>query len=119
MEALDRNKNLKSYEKEFSKNNFWKKIKGYAQSAGKTVIRATLTLYYAAQDVDTPIWAKTTIYGALGYFISPIDAIPDVTPIIGYSDDLGVLIAATAAIAAHIKTKHKKHAKKTLKRWFR
>ena len=43
---------------------------------------------------------------------------PDITPIVGYSDDLGVLIAATAAIAAYIKKEHTEKAKETLKQWF-
>lgn len=50
-----------------------------------------LKMYYAATDADTPTWAKTTIYGALGYFISPIDVIPGITPLVGYTDDVGVL----------------------------
>ncbi|WP_211605080.1 YkvA family protein [Vreelandella arcis] len=49
------------------------------------------------------MWAKTTIYGALGYFISPVDAIPDLAPIVGYADDIGVLAGALAMVAAHIK----------------
>jgi len=106
------------FEKEFSENNFWEKVKKFAKSAGESVLEPALKLYYAAQDPDTPVWAKTTVYGALGYFISPIDAIPDITPIVGYSDDLGVLIAATAAIAAHIKDIHKEKVKETLKQWF-
>jgi len=108
----------KSYEKEFSDDGFWEKIKVYAQSVGESVLNPALKLYYAAQDADTPMWAKTTVYGALGYFISPVDAIPDFTPIVGYSDDLGVLVAATAAIVAHIKTKHGEQAKETLTQWF-
>lgn len=123
MEVLDRKiektKNKqKSYESEFSDDGFWEKVKGYAQTAGESVLKPALKLYYSAQDADTPIWAKTTVYGALGYFISPIDAIPDITPILGYSDDLGVLIAATAAIATHIKEKHGEQAKETLTQWF-
>lgn len=69
-------------------------------------------------DAETPIWAKTTIYGALGYFVSPIDAIPDVTPIVGYSDDLGVLVLALATVSAYVKDEHVTKAKETLLRWF-
>jgi len=107
-----------TYEKEFSNDGFWSKVKKVAKSAGETVLEPALKLYYSAQDPDTPTWAKTTIYGALGYFISPIDAIPDITPIVGYSDDLGVLVAATAAVAAYIKEEHAEKAKETLKQWF-
>ncbi|WPC75925.1 YkvA family protein [Vibrio porteresiae] len=106
------------FENEFSDNGFWDKVKKYARSAGESVLEPALKLYYSAQDPETPVWAKTTIYGALGYFISPIDAIPDITPIVGYSDDLGVLAAAAAAVAVHVTKKHKDKAKETLKQWF-
>jgi len=106
------------FEKEFSEDSFWNKTKNFAKVAGETVLEPALKLYYSANDSDTPVWAKTTVYSALGYFISPIDAIPDITPIIGYSDDLGVLVAATAAVAVHIKEEHGEKAKETLKQWF-
>lgn len=105
------------YQDEYSDEGFWEKVKKFAKAAGETVLEPALKMYYCAQDSDTPAWAKTTVYGALGYFISPIDAIPDVTPVIGYTDDLGVLTVAVAAIAAHIKPEHKEKAGETLKSW--
>ena len=106
------------FQKEYSEESFWDKSKKYARVAGEGVLEPALKLYYAACDPDTPAWAKTTMYGALGYFISPIDAIPDLTPVVGYSDDLGVLVAAVAAVAAHIKGEHAEKAKETIKQWF-
>ncbi|WNC72510.1 YkvA family protein [Thalassotalea psychrophila] len=106
------------FESEYSEDSFWEKTKGIVKAAGETVLEPALKLYYTAQDKATPAWAKTTAYGALGYLISPIDAIPDITPVIGYTDDLGVLVAATATIAAHIKKKHSEMARSTLKEWF-
>lgn len=106
------------FEKAFSEHNFWHKVKNFAKVAGETVLESALKIYYSAQDPDTPTWAKSTVYAALGYFISPIDAIPDITPIVGYSDDLGVLVAATAAVAMYIKEEHAQKAKNTLKQWF-
>jgi uncharacterized membrane protein YkvA (DUF1232 family) len=103
----------------YSDDGFWGKIKTYAKSAGRGVLEQALKMYYSATDPDTPLWAKTTIYGALGYFISPIDAIPDLLPALGYTDDLGVLIAAAAAVAAHIKDEHVQKARETLKQWFK
>lgn len=105
------------YSSQYNDDNFWNKIKNYAKAAGETVLEPALKLYYSAEDADTPKWAKATVYGALGYFISPIDAIPDITPVVGYTDDLGVLVAATASIVAHIKEEHVKKAKETLKKW--
>ena len=55
------------YESEFSENNFWDKVVNFAKAAGKEVIEKALWLYYAAQNPNTPTWAKVTIYGALGY----------------------------------------------------
>lgn len=102
----------------YSDDGFWGKVKGYAKVAGSSVLEPALKLYYSATDEDTPAWAKAVIYGALGYFISPVDAVPDIVPIIGYTDDLGVLIAAAATTAAHIKDEHTLRAKETLKQWF-
>ena len=77
----------KQYEKKYTEDSFWDKVVKFAKTAGREVIEKALWLYYAAQQPNTPLWAKTAIYGALGYFISPIDAIPDITPVIGYADD--------------------------------
>lgn len=110
--------NEEGFQKEYSDEGFWEKTKKYARTAGEGVLAPALKLYYAAQDSATPVWAKTTMYGALGYFVSPIDAIPDLTPIVGYSDDLGVLAAAVAAVAASIKPEHVEQAKQTIKQWF-
>ncbi len=106
------------FEKEFTEDGFWEKVKSFAKVAGESVLEPALKLFYASKDPETPAWAKATAYGALGYFIMPIDAIPDITPVVGYSDDLGVLVAATAMIVAHINKTHTAKAKKTLKRWF-
>ena len=105
-------------DKDYSESGVWDKLKGYAKSAGKEVIEKALFLYYAAQKPETPIWAKTTVYGALAYFISPLDAIPDIAPVIGYVDDLGVLAAAVAAISVYIDTDVKTQAKDKLEEWF-
>ncbi len=108
------------YSNEYSEESFWKKAKQFAIVAGKEIIEKALILYYCLIDPDTPARAKTIITGALGYFISPVDAIPDTTPIVGYSDDLGVLaiVLSLAIVAAHIKPEHKKKAQEKIKVWF-
>jgi uncharacterized membrane protein YkvA (DUF1232 family) len=98
--------------------SFWKKIKQSATAAGKAVILQALTLYYCSRDSDTPAWAKGIIISALGYFIFPLDAIPDFIPLTGYSDDFGALGLAIATVAVHIKDEHKAQAQEQLKRWF-
>ncbi|MBS1155187.1 MAG: hypothetical protein H6R07_1111 [Proteobacteria bacterium] len=105
-------------EKEYSDNGFWDKVITFAKIAGREVIEKALWLYFAAQNPQTPAWAKTVIYGALGYFIFPVDAIPDLAPMVGYADDLGVLAAAVATIALYITGDVKALAAKKLKDWF-
>lgn len=97
-----------------SEQRFWAKAKRSAKVAGRAVLSPALTLYYAFNDADTPAWAKTVIVGAVTYFVSPIDAIPDLVPALGYSDDLVVLAGALATVGAHIKTEHKERARKWL-----
>jgi len=108
----------KDYSKEYSEKSFWKKVRNFAIKAGREVIEKALMMYYCLKDGDTPVWAKTVIVGALGYFIAPLDAIPDLTPMVGFTDDLGALAAAFAIVAAHIKSDHKQMAKEKLKVWF-
>ena len=103
---------------DFEEKSFWDKVWSVAKSAGKEVIGIALTMYYALIDDDTPTWAQATIVGALLYFISPIDAIPDVIPGVGYSDDLLVLVGALAMVSAHIKPEHRERASEWVERNF-
>lgn len=102
----------------YSDANFWRKLGRYARKAGLGVVERALYLYYAAQRPETPAWAKTIIYGALAYFIMPIDVIPDFIPIVGYSDDLGALAAALGLVSLYINDDVKQRSRQTLERWF-
>lgn len=107
-----------NYSKAYSEPSLWKKLGGYALAAGREVVEKVLTLWETLKDKDTPAWAKGVIIAALGYFISPIDAIPDVIPGVGYADDLGALAAALAAVAMHVKDEHVAAARLKLEQWF-
>ena len=109
---------FKQFEKHYDESSFWEKIKKFAGKAGGKVIYAALKLYYAAQADATPGWAKGVIYGALGYFIFPIDVVPDVLPGVGFPDDLGMLLAAVGAVAIHITREVKAKAKQKMVEWF-
>ncbi len=82
---------FEKYDSYFTENRLLKKIQKFAKHAGLKVVYSVLLMYYAYRRSDTPYWAKRIIIGVLGYFIMPFDALPDLTPIIGYTDDLGVL----------------------------
>lgn len=106
------------FSKAYSEQSFHRKLIGYAKSAGAEVVERALLLYYAAEDPKTPAWARGFIYSALGYFIFPVDAIPDAVPAAGYADDLGVLVAALAAVTISITPKVKEQARQKMNDWF-
>lgn len=106
------------FEAAYSEQGFWDKLAGYARAAGREVVEKALLLYYAAQEEKAPAWAKGTIAAALGYFIVPLDAVADLTPAVGYADDLGVLVLALAAVATYINDDVRAKTADTMKRWF-
>lgn len=103
---------------DYDEDSFWDKVGRYAKLAGREIIEKALWLYYAAQDERTPVWAKTTIYGALAYFILPADAIPDFIPAAGFTDDLGALVAALTAVAVYVTPEIKEQTAGQLRNWF-
>ena len=105
-------------DKNYSEAGFWQKLNTFARKAGHDLVEKSLQLYYAAESPDTPTWARGVVFGALAYFVAPIDAIPDVTPGIGFADDLCVLIGAVSAVAAHITPEVKRQAADKLTEWF-
>lgn len=110
--------NYNNYSKNYSEISLFDKFIGSAQKAGISVIYASLLLFYTLQKQHIPVWAKTTILGALGYFICPIDAIPDLTPVFGYCDDLSALTFALVTVCMFIDESCKLKAKNKLKDWF-
>jgi len=106
------------FEQAYSEDGFWDKLKRYAKVAGKEVVEKALLLYYAGQEEDAPAWAKGTIVASLGYFIVPTDAILDLTPAVGYADDLGVLALAIAAVATYINDNVRSKAAVKMQQWF-
>ena len=110
--------NHDDYKASYSEKKLWKKLKKFAQNLGAKMTYTVLLLYYAYRRKDTPRWAKNIVLSALGYLIAPIDAIPDISPIIGFTDDLGVLSFGLVAIAAYVNTEVKTKARNKLNKWF-
>ncbi len=109
---------FKKYSGEYSEKKLWAKFKNYAKQAGTKVVYSALLLFYAYRRKDTPTWAKNIILGTLGYLIAPIDAIPDLTPLLGYTDDLGVLSFGLVTIASYINDDVKSQARERIQKWF-
>ena len=106
------------YAKYYSEESLWEKIKKFSKAAGVKVVYAVLLLYYAMKDSGVSLKTKLFIAASLGYFIMPADAILDFTPLIGYSDDLGVLLFALKQVSSAITPAVKEKAHSKITEWF-
>ena len=109
---------IEKYRGRFSEVKLWGKLKNYARQAGVKVVYTVLLLFYAFKRKDTPKWAKNIIIGLLGYFLAPIDAVPDLTPFIGLTDDFSLLSVGLVTVAGYINKDVKEKAREKLKALF-
>jgi len=70
--------------------------------------------YYCAFDRETPLAARAVLLGAVAYFVTPLDMIPDFIPGLGLTDDATVLATAIAVAGAHIRAWHRERARRAL-----
>lgn len=119
MENKNENTQIIHYGKEYSQSKFLDKIAHYAKKAGVKTVYAALILYYALFDKGFPVTQRAVIIGALGYFIFPIDLIPDAVPVLGYTDDLAALIYALKIVWDHITPEVKEKAREKVKSTFK
>lgn len=75
-----------------------------------------LSVWWCARDPETPAAAKGMMLAALAYFVLPTDAIPDVLPAIGFTDDAAVIAALVAILGKTLKPRHRDAAKAFLAR---
>lgn len=75
----------------FNDQRFLQKLARFAVTLGKPVIEQIYALYFMILSPDTPMKSKLMIVGALLYFVSPMDAIPDLLGPFGFSDDVAVI----------------------------
>lgn len=108
----------KDYSKHYSDKKFLDKVVKFGKTAGVKVTYTAMILYYTIQKPSVPKKAKGIVYGALGYFILPLDMIPDVIPVVGYADDIGMLLGAIAIITMYIDAETKQKAKDKVVEWF-
>lgn len=73
-----------------------------------------LAAWICARDPATPRRVRLTLLAALGYFVLPLDAIPDIMPLIGFTDDAAVIAAALAAVASSITPAHRDRARQAM-----
>lgn len=91
---------------------FWRKLGRIA--AQIPFAEDLLAAYYCAFDRDTPLFVKTTLLAAIAYFVMPVDAIPDMLPVIGFTDDAAVVATALKLVADHMRPEHRAAAQRKL-----
>lgn len=99
------------YQKHFDKNIAMKllvKLRKATRNKPKVITGATGTivlslgkLLSALDNPATPTHLKALIIGAIGYIVLPVDLIPDITPGIGYADDLASVAGVVAAVSVY------------------
>ena len=96
------------------RRGFWPKAKRVA--AKLPFAEDLLAAYYCAFDRQTPLQVKAALLGALAYFVLPADTMPDILPMLGYTDDALVLVTALRMVSGHIRGEHREAARDALAR---
>lgn len=93
---------------------FWPKIR---RACARAPFAAdALAVWYCAKDDETPTAAKGMMLAALAYFVLPADAVPDILPAIGYTDDAAVFAALLSLIGRNLKPRHQQAARDAIVR---
>lgn len=96
------------------RKSFWVKIKRVA--AKLPFAEDLLAAYYCAFDRETPRHVQAALLGAIAYFVLPFDFVPDMLPVLGFTDDAAVLATAIRMVASHIRPDHRDAARAALQR---
>ena len=94
---------------------------GFLAKARRTIkkipmAREAVALYFCLLDPATPLWVKGIVGAALAYFVLPLDAIPDILPFVGLTDDASLLAAAYASASAFVTDEHREKARAWIER---
>src|SRR5215468_1413982 len=96
------------------RRQFWRKFK--RGMAALPFAEDLLAAYYCAFDRETPRHVQAALVGALAYFVLPFDVIPDMMPVLGFTDDAAVLATALKLVASHMRPAHRAAAKAAIAR---
>jgi uncharacterized membrane protein YkvA (DUF1232 family) len=96
------------------REGFWKKLLQFA--ARLSIAEDLVTAYYCAFDRNTPNHVRAALLAALAYFVLPFDVMPDLLPIVGFTDDAAVLAGAIRLVWVHIQPAHREAAREALAR---
>ena len=98
------------------RKQFWRKLKRLAVKL--PFAEDLLAAYYCAFDRQTPRHVQAALLGAIAYFVLPFDVVPDMLPILGFTDDAAVLATALRMVATHITDDHREAARRAIARGY-
>jgi uncharacterized membrane protein YkvA (DUF1232 family) len=101
-------------EQTYVRRSFWSKLRRFA--ATLPFAEDLLAAYYCAFDRATPRHVQAALVGALAYFVLPFDVVPDMMPVLGFTDDAAVLATALKLVASHMRPEHRDAAKAAIAR---
>lgn len=113
----DKRSQIEEYGEHYSPQELFFKLARVAKNAGVKIVYCVLILYYALMYGDLTVKEKSVIIGVLGYFILPIDLIPDLLPL-GYTDDLSLIIFVVTKMKKSFTEDIRKMAVDRLKKYF-
>lgn len=87
---------LEKYAEHYDEKTFWDKVGSLPRAAAGQVLHKALVARELMLDSGVPLWAKACLVSVLGYFVLPVDLIPDVLPGFGYADDVALLAMVLA-----------------------
>lgn len=101
-------------DQESVRKRFWIKLKRLAVRL--PFAEDLLAAYYCAFDRQTPRHVQAALLGAIAYFVLPFDFVPDMLPILGFTDDAAILATALRMVASHIRPEHHEAARAAMAR---
>ena len=112
------NEEYSKYKSSYTEENLQTKLKKYGKKIGVNTTYYILLLYQMIVSNIVPIADKAIIIAALGYFISPLDIIPDIIIGSGFIDDVSVMLIALRQVVKNITPEIKQQAKERLGKMF-
>ena len=109
---------LRKYADNYSEENLLHKISKFGAHIGLELLYKVAQLWCVLQKPEVPAKDKALIMGALGYLIAPLDFVPDITPVLGYSDDLVAITFALLKVQGYIDEEVDAKAKELLAKVF-
>ena len=94
--------NAPQYGRHYDEEGFWAKLRRAGTAMGAKVLYPALQLYYLMQSPAVKLADKALIVGALGYLILPADLVPDIIPLMGFTDDLTALMLVLRTVEKHL-----------------